>query len=70
MDTQYVNMLLALDDIPALYNLLAGFFTWILLAGFILFPGTFTSLQTLNNTTGVSGQVQQELVKAIAHLPL
>lgn len=69
MDTQYVNMLLALDDIPTLYNLLAGFFTWILLAGFILFPGTFSTLQTLN-TTGVTGQVQQEFTKAITHLPL
>ncbi|KAJ7846922.1 hypothetical protein B0H13DRAFT_2406740 [Mycena leptocephala] len=45
MDTKYVNMLLAIDSIPPLYNILASFFTWILLAGFVLFPGTFTSLQ-------------------------
>ncbi|KAH7915554.1 hypothetical protein BJ138DRAFT_1141585 [Hygrophoropsis aurantiaca] len=43
--TRYVNMLLALDDIPTYFNMLASFFTWILLAGFILFPGTFANLQ-------------------------
>jgi hypothetical protein len=41
--TRYVNMLLALDDISPLFNILASFFTWILLAGFLLFPGTFAS---------------------------
>ncbi|KDR70238.1 hypothetical protein GALMADRAFT_76439 [Galerina marginata CBS 339.88] len=69
--TQYVNMLLALDDIPALYNLLAGFFTWILLAGFILFPGTFTSLQNVSaGTPGLPAQVEQQLINAVTHLPL
>ena len=43
--TRYVDMLLALDDIPEMSNIMASFFTWILLAGFLLFPGTFTSLQ-------------------------
>ncbi|KAF8154712.1 hypothetical protein B0H34DRAFT_717552 [Crassisporium funariophilum] len=66
MDTQYVNMLLALDDIPRLHNMYAGFFTWILLAGFILFPGTFTSLQNLS----ASGQVESRLVNAVTHIPL
>jgi hypothetical protein len=66
MDTQYVNMLLALDDIPNLHNMLAKFFNWILLAGFILFPGTFTSLKNL----GGSGQVEQQLVHAVTSIPL
>ena len=66
MDTQYVNMLLALDDIPTLYNMLAKFFNWILLAGFILFPGTFTSLQNL----GGSGQIEKQLLHAITSIPL
>ena len=66
MDTQYVSMLLALDDIPTLYNILAGFFNWILLAGFILFPGTFTSLKNL----GGSGQLEQQLVHVITSIPL
>ena len=66
MDTQYVNMLLALDDIPKLHNILAKFFNWILLAGFVLFPGTFTSLKNL----GGSGQVEQQLVHAVTSIPL
>lgn len=41
--TRYVNMLLALDRISPIFNILASFFTWILLAGFLLFPGTFAS---------------------------
>ncbi|TFK31631.1 hypothetical protein BDQ12DRAFT_707931 [Crucibulum laeve] len=66
MDTKYVNMLLALDGIPRMHNLLASFFTWILLAGFVLFPGTFTSLQNINAST----EVEQRLVNAVAHVPL
>ncbi|KAF9561691.1 hypothetical protein CPC08DRAFT_635053 [Agrocybe pediades] len=68
MDTQYVNMLLALDDIPALHNIAAQFFTWILLAGFILFPGTFTNLQNDNGT--LPDSVRQELLKVVNNLPL
>lgn len=41
-------MLLAMDTIPRLHNILASFFTWILLAGFLVFPGTFTSLQSVD----------------------
>ena len=67
MDTQYVNMMLALDDIPALHNLAASFFAWILLAGFILFPGTFTSLQNIGPQTGTLGQ---ELIDKVTQLPL
>ncbi|KAH8105433.1 hypothetical protein BXZ70DRAFT_920852 [Cristinia sonorae] len=68
MDTQYVNMLLALDDIPTIHNLAASFFNWILLAGFILFPGTFTSLQNLSAANG--GEVPANLVNAVTQLPL
>lgn len=63
--TRYVNMLLALDDIPQVFSVMASFFTWILLAGFLLFPGTFTSLkqQQLNGT-------EQQLLNVISHVPL
>jgi len=43
-----MNMLLDLDTIPRLHNIFASFFTWILLAGFIIFPGTFTSIASLS----------------------
>jgi hypothetical protein len=68
MDTKYVNMLLALDSIPRLHNMLSSFFTWILLAGFVLFPGTFTSLQ--NAQDGISNEVGKQLLKAVTHVPL
>ena len=67
-DTKYVSMLLALDDIPQLHNMLASFFTWILLAGFVLFPGTFTSLQ--NSEAAASSEVGRQILKAVAHVPL
>lgn len=38
-------MLLGLDSIPRSHNLLASFSTWILLAGFIVVPGTFVSVE-------------------------
>ncbi|KAJ7097772.1 hypothetical protein B0H15DRAFT_772621 [Mycena belliarum] len=66
MDTKYVNMLLALDGIPPLYNILASFFTWILLAGFVLFPGTFTNLEAKNQLGGIGVAA----VNVIKHLSL
>ncbi|KAG6902431.1 hypothetical protein C0995_016610 [Termitomyces sp. Mi166 len=68
MDTKYVNMLLALDSVPRLHNMMASFFTWILLAGFILFPGTFTSLQ--NSQAAASSEVGRQVLRAVAHVPL
>jgi hypothetical protein len=64
--SQYMNMLLALDDIPTVYDLAASFFTWILLAGFVLFPCTFTSLGTLNLGNGFGAS----LVNRIVNLPV
>jgi len=66
-DTQYVNMLLALDSIPRLHNMLAGFSTWILLAGFILFPGTFTSLQGVEANLN---ETEARVLDRIKNLPL
>ncbi|KAJ6466865.1 hypothetical protein C8R45DRAFT_839060 [Mycena sanguinolenta] len=64
-NTRYMNMLLALDGIPRLHNLLAAFFTWILLAGFVLLPGTFTNLQ--NKGTNAD---EKALIDAVQHVPL
>lgn len=43
METQYEQMLL--DEAPWYLNLLAEFAHWALLAGYLVIPGTFTSLQ-------------------------
>lgn len=45
VQTRYMEMLLQIDEIPRLHNILAAFFTWILLAGYLVFPATFASLQ-------------------------
>ncbi|TFL00953.1 hypothetical protein BDV98DRAFT_593386 [Pterulicium gracile] len=67
--TQYVDMLLALDGIPKLHNILTVFFARILLAEFILFPGTFTSLK-LRNKAGDFNEVSSRIVGAINTIPL
>lgn len=43
IETRYEQMLL--DDVPWFLNLLAAFAHWTLLAGYLVIPGTFTSLQ-------------------------
>ncbi|EGN94404.1 hypothetical protein SERLA73DRAFT_188270 [Serpula lacrymans var. lacrymans S7.3] len=69
MNTEYVNMLLALDGIPRLHNMYASFFTWILLAGFVLFPGTFTTWQEKGQQQGL-GSTVTELINAVQDVPL
>lgn len=49
--TKYMEMLLSLDRIPQLHNILCSCFTWILLAGFVVIPGSFTSLKRLEAKT-------------------
>ncbi|KAI0051560.1 hypothetical protein FA95DRAFT_1569853 [Auriscalpium vulgare] len=66
VQSKYVNMLLALDAVPRLHNLLASFFTWILLAGFVVLPGTFSSLEQIQTASGPVGRV----VNAIQHVSL
>jgi len=44
-ETRYMQMLLHLDRIPRVYNFLAGVFTWILLASFLIIPGTYTTFK-------------------------
>jgi hypothetical protein len=45
MHSRYVQMLLDQDNIPKAHNILASFFVWLLLASFLVFPGTFTTIQ-------------------------
>jgi len=50
-NSQYVDLLLAHDKVPRLVHILVGFFTWIILAGFVIFPGTFNELQCSSQDT-------------------
>jgi hypothetical protein len=70
LSTRYIDMLLQLDTIPVLYNILSSVFTWLLLAGYMVFPGTFTSIrgsQTLVNGAGKAGKL---VSTAVQHIPL
>lgn len=68
VQTRYMEMLLHLDEIPRVYNILAAALTWILLAGFLVIPGTFTSF---NKDTGNNGnKVEQAVVHSIQHIGL
>ncbi|KAL2128123.1 hypothetical protein VTI74DRAFT_9633 [Chaetomium olivicolor] len=52
--TPYMNMLLSLDRIPRLHNILVSVFVWILLAGFVVIPGSFTSRPMRKQEGGAS----------------
>ncbi|EGR45850.1 uncharacterized protein TRIREDRAFT_110651 [Trichoderma reesei QM6a] len=75
--SRYVQMLLQQDDIPLLHNILASVFVWLLLAGFLVFPGTFTSLQASVDKQGdgdndhtFSKEAAKLIVKSIKNIPL
>lgn len=68
--TRYIDMLLEQGTIPTLHNILAGAFIWLLLAGFVFLPSTFTSIvksRTLQTGAGKAGKI---VVRAVQNLPL
>jgi hypothetical protein len=67
--SRYMRMFLELDTVPWLQNILASLSTWLLLAGYTVFPGTFTSIrnsQALEN----AGRTGKIIVKTFQNLPL
>lgn len=74
VQTRYVQMLLGLDEIPRLHNILAAGFSWILLAGFIVFPGTFTSVQNSaafkQAANSSSNAVEHQILHEVSHIGL
>jgi hypothetical protein len=71
MQTPYMVMSLQANEAPRLDNLLAAVYSWITLAGFIVLPGTFTSLgnsESLGDIKG--GKLVQDAVHNIPLLPL
>lgn len=69
-----MEMLLHSDQIPKLHNILAAIFGWILLAGFLVIPGTFTSFKdsrTYQNATGdEASDIANSIVNAVDNVPL
>ena len=70
VQTRYMNMLLSLDTIPRFHNILASFFTWILLAGFLVFPGTFTSIASLGNDPNIHSHTAADILRSVKHVQL
>ncbi|PIG85281.1 hypothetical protein AARAC_004372 [Aspergillus arachidicola] len=63
VDTQYESMLRELADIHWSFNFVSGFAGWILLAGYLVIPGTFTTLQA--SDTMKNGLSENSAEKAI-----
>ncbi|PGG98659.1 hypothetical protein AJ80_09496 [Polytolypa hystricis UAMH7299] len=70
--TQYMGVLLQAEQIPLSHNMLTGFFTWILLAGYLVLPGTFTTLQksAITESGGETGFAKEIVARAIQNPPL
>ncbi|KAF2732086.1 hypothetical protein EJ04DRAFT_343867 [Polyplosphaeria fusca] len=69
--TRYIDMLLELDTVPKLHNFGASFFTWILLAGYIVFPATFNKLQEDEDLDqAANNALQQHALDTVRNVPL
>ncbi|KAF9882875.1 hypothetical protein FE257_004932 [Aspergillus nanangensis] len=67
IQSQYVDILLEMEQIPLVYNMAASICTWLVLAGFLIFPGTFTTLRESSFIEDTAGGV---IYRAVQHIPL
>lgn len=49
VETEYMLMVLELENIYWSYNFLFSFVSWVLLASYLIIPGMFTTLQKSKN---------------------
>lgn len=66
-------MLLSQDEIPQWHTVSAAVCVWLLLAGFLVFPGTFTSLQETiddRDDDNVSTQAGEAILGTVKNIPL
>ena len=63
-------MLLGLDAVSPLHNILASLSVWILLAGYIVFPATFNSLQKASYDANADTKLKSEALQTARNLPL
>ena len=69
--TRYMEMLLDLDKIPRLHNICASFFTWLLLAGYVVFPATFTTVNKDNKITqAAQTELERQILNGVRNAPL
>ncbi|EAU30109.1 predicted protein [Aspergillus terreus NIH2624] len=67
VQSQYIDTLLEMEQTPLAYNLAASICTWLVLAGFLVFPGTFTTLRESSLLQNAAGGV---VYRAVQHIPL
>lgn len=72
IETRYTRMLLESSDISWFNNFLADAANWVLLGGYLVIPGTFTSLQKSDALhKGLNkDEAGQAILNTIQHLPL
>ena len=63
-------MLLGLDSVSPIHNILASLSVWILLAGYIVFPATFTKLQSDEMDEKANSNIEQHALRAVRNVPL
>ncbi|KAK3214373.1 hypothetical protein GRF29_28g2857456 [Pseudopithomyces chartarum] len=68
--TRYIDMLLGLDNVPKIHNILASFFTWILLAGYIVFPATFNKLNDKDLDEKANNALKAHALATVRNVPL
>ncbi|KAJ3473196.1 hypothetical protein NLG97_g10458 [Lecanicillium saksenae] len=71
--SRYVQMLLDQDNVAKTHNVLAAFFVWLLLASFIVFPGTFTTIQKSiedNDNGHFPSKAAESIFKSVKNVPL
>lgn len=70
LETRYVRMMVEADRVPWQYNLMASAAHWILLAGYLVVPGTFTSLQASDEVnSSLSGNKAGALILSTIQNP-
>lgn len=67
--SQYDRMMLEVDSTHPGYLFLAGFLSWLLLAGFLVSPSTYASARE-SDALDDTGKVGQSLMSAVRNVPL
>ncbi|CAO2651458.1 Nn.00g040280.m01.CDS01 [Neocucurbitaria sp. VM-36] len=69
--TRYIDMLLGLDSVSPTHNILASLSVWILLAGYIVFPATFSKLQKDSSIDDKADtNIKQHALRTVRNVPL
>lgn len=63
-------MLLEVDIVSTMHNILAGLSSWLLLAGFVSLPTTFTSVINSRTVQTGAGKAGKAVVRVAQNVPL